>query len=612
MGQIRSRLWKGSKQIIKFVYSVFIQQYAKEGVIGKITLLLLPAILALYFTPIVMSKLGTTLELLFALFTLIILFIIGWRIGLLTNWAPAFPITVIYLILLGICFWNPSFISSQLSMEALAMIKLILLGAMISTVISFLRTKNPKSPFILGRIYSSVPLKYKPIVDIFGIIVATAILLLILFKGEELSKFAYNYLEIGSNRDMMIISKQSYDIDDLIERKRNQTLDITDRQTITNTYMKLFDEQQKTLDEFESILSQQSNIPFLPTQFQQYHALKKQWLEAHTKWFESFLAIKKLEKQEVDLLTILNDAQANIYDINADGPSGIQSRILAATAGAKEIQQTLKQMGTEHRLTEDIEDYFAIEAKRIIDISSIITENINATDISPEVTSKIKEISQRGKDLDYVSIYAAWRKAIIDPINEEKLKALDQSDVLNTQILTIIRAQNVLLDDITPLVKQLHLYPNNQLPDMNENPLPLLQSELTQYYKVYESPYVIHLRKALNAYLEGENNAVNTSAQAISTETDSDIIKGLDSFDRTYYKSKFIVLTVNDNVAGGKYIKILFQEKPDRVFNAWIYQIPNGSYELRAFGSEKNQDPDKMMFIQKEFKSNIEDTVHSL
>ncbi len=497
-------------------------------------------------------------------------------------------------------------------MEALAIIELILSGALVSTVISFLRTKNPKSPFLLGRIYASVPLKYKPLADILGIILTTAFLLLVLFKGEELPKFAYNYLEIASNRDMMIISKQSYDIDDLIERKRNQSLEFSDMQIITATYMKLFDEQQKSLDDFDSILSRQSNIPFLPAQYQQYHALKKQWLDAHTKWFTAFHTIKKLEKQEVDLLTTLNDAQATIHDINADGPSGIQTKILAATESAKQIQKTLKQMNTDHRLTEDLEDYFAIESKRIIDISSLISQNLNATDISPDVISKMKEIGQRNRDLDYVSVYAAWRKVIIDPINEEKLKALDQSELLSTQIFDIVHSQKVLTDIITPVFKKLHLYPNEQLPDMNENPLPLLQSELTQYYKVYESPYVIHLRKALNAYLEGQNTSVNTPTQAISAETDNNIINGLDSFDRSYYKSKFIVLTVDDNIAGGKYIKILFQEKPDRKVNAWVYQLPNGSYELRAFGSEKNQDPDKMKFIQKEFKTNIEDKVHAL
>jgi len=612
MGQIRSLLWNGGKKITKIVYAAFTKQYAKEGVIGKVTLLLLPATLTLYFTPIVLSKLASTFETIFAIFTLLIICIIGWAIGSLTRRAPAFPITVIYLTLLGICFWNPPFISSQLSMEALAIIKLILSGAMISTVLSFLRTKDPKSPFILGRIYSSVPLKYKPIADIFGIIVATALILLILFKGEELPKFAYNYLEIASNRDMMIISKQSYDIDDLIERKRNQSLEFSDMQIITTTYMKLFDEQQMTLDDFDSILSRQSNIPFLPTQYQKYHALKKQWLDAHTRWFTSFHTIKKLEKQEVDLLTTLTDAQAKIHEINTVGQSSIQTKIQAATDNAKEIQKTLKQMNTDHRLTEDLEDYFAIEAKRIIDISSLISQNLNATDISPDVISKMKEIGQRDRDLDYVSIYAAWRKAIIEPINEEKLKALDQSELLSEQILDIVHSQQVLTDEITSLFKKLHLYPNEQLPDMNENPLPLLQSELTQYYKVYESPYVIHLRKALNAYLEGKNTSVNTATQAISAETVNDIINGLDSFDRSYYKSKFIVLTVDDNVAGGKYIKILFQEKPDRIFNAWVYQLSNGSYELRTFGSEKNQDPDKMKFIQKEFKTNIEDTVHSL
>ena len=34
----------------------------------------------------------------------------------------------------------------------------------------------------------------------------------------------------------------------------------------------------------------------------------------------------------------------------------------------------------------------------------------------------------------------------------------------------------------------------------------------------------------------------------------------------------------------------MFQDKPDRIFYAWTYQLAGGTYELRGFNSKQNMD----------------------
>lgn len=111
--------------------------------------------------------------------------------------------------------------------------------------------------------------------------------------------------------------------------------------------------------------------------------------------------------------------------------------------------------------------------------------------------------------------------------------------------------------------------------------------ELEEYYQTYKKPYVQFVRKALDAYLANDSSGVNISMGAVTKDHREGIISGLDSFDKSYYKSKFVVVTINDSIAGGKDIQIIFQDKPDRIFYAWVYQLADGTYELRGFNSKE-------------------------
>ncbi len=102
----------------------------------------------------------------------------------------------------------------------------------------------------------------------------------------------------------------------------------------------------------------------------------------------------------------------------------------------------------------------------------------------------------------------------------------------------------------------------------------LAPEDREKYYRVYKDPFVLHLRKALNAYLAN----------------DKELAWALDKFDRDYYKSKFIVLSLDQSVMGGVMIDILFQDKPDKIFSAWVYKLSDDKYELRGFNSKEHFD----------------------
>lgn len=112
----------------------------------------------------------------------------------------------------------------------------------------------------------------------------------------------------------------------------------------------------------------------------------------------------------------------------------------------------------------------------------------------------------------------------------------------------------------------------------------LTEKDKQIYIDTYQDPQVIFLRKALDAYVNDQPGQLIAS-QAIKKAHDDSYTLGLDSFEKDYFKSKFIITNVSDEVDGGKVIQIISIEKPDRLFNARINKISEGKYELSGFGS---------------------------
>lgn len=114
----------------------------------------------------------------------------------------------------------------------------------------------------------------------------------------------------------------------------------------------------------------------------------------------------------------------------------------------------------------------------------------------------------------------------------------------------------------------------------------ILQNE-EQYKKTYNQPYVKFLRTALDDYLAGDGSSERILQASVTPINKDGITSGLDSFDKGYYESKFVIFSIDDSISGGKDIQIIFQDKPDRIFYAWVYELSDDNYELRDFKSEE-------------------------
>jgi len=123
--------------------------------------------------------------------------------------------------------------------------------------------------------------------------------------------------------------------------------------------------------------------------------------------------------------------------------------------------------------------------------------------------------------------------------------------------------------------------------------------QLEQYYLVYKNPDVRYLRTLFDANLK---NSGGTGQER----------QLLHKWNKDYFRSKFTVMSRENNTFGGTLITILFQDRPDKVFVAWVY--PEGSSKkltLRKFDARDFSDED-IRRIRVRYKKLIEDKVHAM
>jgi len=99
-------------------------------------------------------------------------------------------------------------------------------------------------------------------------------------------------------------------------------------------------------------------------------------------------------------------------------------------------------------------------------------------------------------------------------------------------------------------------------PKIPEGEAQFTKEQLKDYYLVYSNPDVRYLRTLFDGYLKG----------SAGTEQEHEY---LSKWDKAYFRSKFMVMSRDANAFGGTFITILFQDRPDKVFVAWVY--PEGS-----------------------------------
>lgn len=117
--------------------------------------------------------------------------------------------------------------------------------------------------------------------------------------------------------------------------------------------------------------------------------------------------------------------------------------------------------------------------------------------------------------------------------------------------------------------------------------------------EIYNNPFVRHIRIALNGYLDGSNKGIEDDSVINGMGEDTNNLNcGLSKFDKSYYKSKFIIWNSEPNKYGGMATDIVFIDKPDTIFWAWVYQYHNegSDYILRGFCEDGPKEEFKVKF----------------
>ena len=103
----------------------------------------------------------------------------------------------------------------------------------------------------------------------------------------------------------------------------------------------------------------------------------------------------------------------------------------------------------------------------------------------------------------------------------------DKEEVLAPEKTEIIPEKTEIIEEVIPL----------KYSDLTEE-------QLQEYFRVYEDPFVVTLRKGLNGYLDGTNEGTDDPEFLINGLGDNSK-SGLATFSKDYYKSKFVVLYID-------------------------------------------------------------------
>lgn len=143
-------------------------------------------------------------------------------------------------------------------------------------------------------------------------------------------------------------------------------------------------------------------------------------------------------------------------------------------------------------------------------------------------------------------------------------------------------------------------------PGFTDKAVVLSRSQQARYVALYKDPYVREVRGLLDRYLKGKSREGDMSAV---DGLNGDKTDGLKAFSSDYYRSRFVVVEVAPALFGGHVVSIVFLDKPDRMFDVWIYKIVGGAYEPRAFSVAQNWSAEQIALVYENF---LRDRKHSL
>ncbi len=201
-------------------------------------------------------------------------------------------------------------------------------------------------------------------------------------------------------------------------------------------------------------------------------------------------------------------------------------------------------------------------------------------------------------------VYQIQFTKTLDGSDEESHKKILQWALDNMNLLKQVGNITITDDWWSTLRSSIDTTSPNPSPLTTVEAVVFSEEEIQQYKETLKGPYVAQVRTGLNGYLDGSNNGIDGDF-TIKRKQEDGIISGLESFDKSYYQSKFIVIGVDDFIGGGKEVSIIFQDKPDKMFGAWVYDRPD--YILRGFWEKSDWGVKEMSNITQELANYLHD-----
>ena len=140
----------------------------------------------------------------------------------------------------------------------------------------------------------------------------------------------------------------------------------------------------------------------------------------------------------------------------------------------------------------------------------------------------------------------------------------------------------------------------NMMANVPEGEAVFTDTEIKDYYLVYENKTVKHVKTVIERYLK--------NSPKLDDETEH-----LKDIDKAYLKSKFNVLSRDPDMFGNTHIMLIFVDKPDKVFTASVYTGgPGGEFRLDRLEVDKRFNGEDLRRIRIRYKKFLDDKIHTL
>ncbi|MFH0814586.1 MAG: hypothetical protein V1902_00620 [Candidatus Falkowbacteria bacterium] len=119
------------------------------------------------------------------------------------------------------------------------------------------------------------------------------------------------------------------------------------------------------------------------------------------------------------------------------------------------------------------------------------------------------------------------------------------------------------------------------MPDANSSAFNLddveefTEQELSYLDGINLEPSVKYIRQGIKNYLN--NSGTDTQTEGLPN-------CGFSKFEE-YLSGKYVAFQMELAKYGGEIVRVIFRDKPDHIFEAWIYELADGTLDLRSFCS---------------------------